>query len=138
MVHTGLHYFICLSVCLVYCVSVIFGGFADCVSRRGRFQQTRYPWKMASMGERVGRVSSHAVSRWSRSPGCCGFRGVLWVRRDFVFIFRFVFFERTRPAASMRPHCLINLSTSRGATHRVPATNRYSPILEVGLGLTTG
>ena len=58
----------------------------------------------------------HAVSSWSRSPGCCGFRGVFWVRRFFsCFFFRFFFvfpFERTRPAASMWPPCLIYLSTS--------------------------
>ena len=29
-----------------------------------------------------------------------------------VFAFRFIFFKRTRPAASMRPPCLIYLSTS--------------------------
>ena len=31
-----------------------------------------------------------------------------------VFFFRFFFFERTRPAASMRPPCLIYRSTSTG------------------------
>ena len=37
------------------------------------------------------------------------------VRRDFfVFLSRFFSFERTRPAASMRPPCLIYLSTSTG------------------------
>ena len=42
--------------------------------------------------------------------------GVCWVRRDFVSFFcRFLFFERTRPAASMRPPCLIYLSTSNGS-----------------------
>ena len=64
----------------------------------------------------MGRVLSRAVSRWSRSPGCCGFRGVFWMRRDFSCLVRvcFVFFfERTRPAASMRPSCLIYLSTSK-------------------------
>ena len=30
----------------------------------------------------------------------------------FVFLFFLFFFERTRPAASMRPPCLIYLSTS--------------------------
>ena len=45
-----------------------------CVYKRGRFPQTRDIWrKSASMGYRVGRVSLHAVSRWSRSPGCCGY-----------------------------------------------------------------
>ena len=33
----------------------------------------------------------------------------VWVRRDFVGGVRFFFFERTRPAASMRPPCLIHL-----------------------------
>ena len=33
----------------------------------------------------------------------------------FVFFFRFFFFERARPAASMRPPCLIYLSTSNEA-----------------------
>ena len=47
------------------------------------------------------RVSPLAVSRWSRSLGCCGFRCVFWVRQDLVFFFPlFFFFERTRPAAS--------------------------------------
>ena len=58
-----------------------------------------------------GSVSSHVVSKWSWSPGCCGFRGVFWVRRDFVFCFLFLF-EHTRPAARMRLPCLIYLSTS--------------------------
>ena len=62
------------------------------------------------MGKRVGGVSSRAVSRWSRSLGCCRFCGVFWVRRDFGG----EFFERTRPAASMRPPCLIYISTSTG------------------------
>ena len=62
------------------------------------------------------RVSSHAVSRWSRSPGCCVFRGVFWVGQNFfVFFFLdFFFLEPTRPAASMRPSCLTYLSTSTG------------------------
>ena len=66
-----------------------------------------------------GRVWANAWDVFRRTPprggrgrrSCCGFRGVFWVRRDFVF-FRFFFFERTRPAASMRPPCLIYLSTS--------------------------
>ena len=72
------------------------------------------------MGYRVGRVSSRAVSSWSRSPGCCGFRGVFWVGRFFFP------FERTRPAASMRPPCLVYLSTNtviaRAVRGRFPRT----------------
>ena len=66
------------------------------------------------MGERVGRVSSHAVSRWSRSPGGCGVRGVFSVGHFFrvLFFSIFFFFEPIRPAASMRPSCLIYLSAS--------------------------
>ena len=37
---------------------------------------------------------------------------MFWVQRDFVLWF--VFFERTRPAARMRPTCLIYLSTTTG------------------------
>ena len=64
----------------------------------------------------MGRVSSHTFSTWSLSPGCCGFRGVFWVRRGIfrVFFLSFFSFEPTRPAAGMRPPCFIYLSTSRG------------------------
>ena len=50
---------------------------------------------------RVGRVSSHAVSRWSRSPGCCGFRGVFRVRQDFVFSIALHFQIRRAKAVSV-------------------------------------
>ena len=51
----------------------------------------------------------------ARSPGCCGFRCVFDAAGFFcVFFFRIFFFERTRPAASMRAPCLICLSTSTG------------------------
>ena len=64
---------------------------------------------------RVGRVSLHAVSRWSRSPGCCGHISwcVFLVSGGIsFFFFRFFFFERTRPTASTRQPCLMYLSTS--------------------------
>ena len=111
---TGCHYSISLSVsvCVTYAV------FTDCGSCTRPISQTREQWKRASVGERVGRVSSHSVSRWSRSPGCCGFRGVFWVRRDFVFFFSIFFLERTWPAASMRPACLVYLSTSVSVVER--------------------
>ena len=50
---------------------------------RGRFSQTRHLWKRASKVKRVGRVSPCAVTSWSRSPGCCGFRGACSVGRIF-------------------------------------------------------
>ena len=65
----------------------------------------------------MGRVSSQAVSSWTRSSGCCAFRGVFRAGRIFpcfsLFLF-FFFFERARPAAIMRPPCLIYLSISTG------------------------
>ena len=74
-----------------------------CVYKRGRFPQTRDLWrKSASMGYRVGRVSLHAVSRWSRSPGCCGY--ISWcaflVSGGISSFFCFLYFERTRSTAS--------------------------------------
>ena len=39
---------------------------------------------------------------------------MFWVGRIFCVCFRFLYFERTRPAASMRLSCLIHLSTSTG------------------------
>ena len=53
----------------------------------------------------------HAVSNWTTSPGCCGFRGVFSVGRIIHrFFFRyFLFFERTRPTASTRQPCLMYL-----------------------------
>ena len=43
---------------------------------------------------------------------------MFWVRRDFVFFFLIFFLERTWPAASMRPACLIYLSTSVSVVER--------------------
>ena len=81
------------------------------------------------MGYRVGRVSLHAVSRWSRSPGCCGY--VSWcfllVSGGISFFFRFLYFERTRPIASTRQPCLMYLSTSMdyGSCTSPITQNRY-------------
>ena len=75
----------------------------------GAYEQRGLP------GSRAGCTGlTNKVSRWSRSPGCCGFRGVFWVGRIFssFFFFDLFFFNRTRRAASMRPPCLIYLSTS--------------------------
>ena len=73
----------------------------------------------------------HVLTRWTcfiacrldctRSPGCCGFCGVFRLGRifpRFFFRFFFYFFERTLPAASMRPPCLVCLSTSNEARLR--------------------
>ena len=60
-------------------------------------------------------VFRRAVSRWSRSPSCCGFV-VCFGWGGFSYFLQYFFFETTRPAASMRPPCLIHLSTSSYAT----------------------
>ena len=62
-------------------------------------------------------------SRGGRGRQLLWIRGVFWVRRDFfviIIIFVFFLFERTRPAASMRPPCLIYLSTSNKARAKKP------------------
>ena len=68
-VRTGCHYLISLYVSVSVCVAFVLLLIARAV--RSRFPQTRHLWKWASVGDRVGCVSSHAVSKWSRSPGCC-------------------------------------------------------------------
>ena len=49
------------------------------------------------------------------------FCGVFWVRRDYLFLlfFRFFYFERTRPTASMKTPCLIYLSASNDPRGRM-------------------
>ena len=89
-VRTGCHYLISLSVCT--CVTLNSSFLLIATAVRGRFPQTRYLWKRTSMGERVGRVFSHVVSRWSRSPGCCGFRCVFRVGCFFSSSFSDFFF----------------------------------------------
>ena len=60
-----------------------------------------------------------SVARRLEVVAVCGLRNVFWVRLNFVFSFcRIFFFERARPAASMRPPCLIYLSSSNDARPR--------------------
>ena len=89
--------------------------FTDCESCTRPISTNPGSMEAGEYGLRRGTCFVAHVSRWSRSPGCCGFCGAFWMRQDFfVFFFPifFSFFERTRPAASMRPPCLIYLSTS--------------------------
>ena len=90
--------------------------FTDCESCTRPISTNPGSMEAGEYGLTRGTCSWHAISRWSRSPGCCGFRGVFWMRRGFfVFFFFFFFFERTLPAVSMRSPCLIYLSTSNEA-----------------------
>ena len=116
-------------MCVTFVVST------ECESCTRSIPQTRRLRKRASVGERVGRVSSDVVSSWTRSPSCCGFRGVFRVGRNFFpcFFLRF-FFLRTHTAASMRPPCLIYLSTSNEARPRERSDRgRFLPLSEKSL-----
>ena len=122
-VRTGSHYLVCRCVC-------------TCDIRRFYWLRELYQADFHKLGiYGSGRVwasawdvfSSRAVSSWSRSPGCCGFRVCFgWGRFVHVFFFSIFFslFERTRPAASMRPPCLIYLST---------INSTYIPGMSLGL-----
>ena len=121
-VRTGCHYLVSLSVCLCAC---------QCMCNVRRFYRLRELYEADFHKPGIygsGRVranswdvSSRAVSRWSRSPGCCGFRGVFWVGRIFfVFFFVELFFSSNAHdllQVRMRPPCLIYLSTS-GSSRR--------------------
>ena len=69
--------------------------------------------------------------------------GLLWISwcvlggADFSvnFFFRFFFFERTRPAASMRPPCLIYLSTSSGHSRTAVPLYKLTDRLRRRLGM---
>ena len=100
----------CVQVCLTFVV------FTDCESCTRPISINPESMQVGEYGLTRGKCSSHAVSSCTRWSGCCGFRGVFWVGRIFSFFFFsiFFFFERTRPAESMRPPCLIYLSTVSG------------------------
>ena len=75
------------------------------------------------MGKPVGRVSSRAVWRWSRTPGCCGFRGVFWVGRDFFVFSISLHFQSRRPRA-------VNVDSVKGLRQptNLPTENSRPPI----------
>ena len=110
---------LCLSA--VYCVSVTFVVFTDCESctrpistnpgsvKAGEYGLTRVTCFIARHLEVVA-VAGLLWFSWF-VLGAAGFR-----RRGFRFYC--CFFERTRPAASMRSPCLIYLSTSNEASDR--------------------
>ena len=101
-------------MCLSVCVCATFVVFTDCEScTRSIFHK---PGIYGSV-----RVWANASDVFRRTPSR-GVRGrraavdfvVCFGRGEFfrVFFFDFFFFERTRPAANMRPPCFIYLSTS--------------------------
>ena len=109
-----------LSVCVSVSVCVTFVVFTDCESctmpiftnpgsaESGEYSLTRGTCLV------VRRLEVVAVA------GLLWISWCVWVRREiFLFVFSvFFFFERTRPAASTRTPCLIDLSTSNEARPR--------------------
>ena len=108
-------------MCVSVSVCVTFIVFTDCESCTRPISTNPASMEAGEYGRTRGTWFSRAVSRWSRSPGCCGFRGVFGWGAFFLvfFFFRYFFFsERTRPAASTRPPCLIYLSNSKGCDNK--------------------
>ena len=121
-VRTGCHYLISLSVCLCMRVCVTFVVFSDCESCKRPISTNLGSMEAGTYG--LTRETCFVLSRLEVVAAA----GLLWHswcvlgRADFFlcfFFFRFVFFfERTRPAARMRPPCWIHLSTSNEAMQK--------------------
>ena len=117
-VRTGCHHLISLSVsvrpsvCLSVSVRITFVVFTDCRSCTRPISTN--PGSMEAGESGLTRGACFVASRLE----VVAVAGLLWISwcvlggADFlVFSFRFLFFERTRPAARMRPPCLVYLST---------------------------
>ena len=123
-------------------VCLTFVDFTDVGAVRGRFPQTRDLWKRSSMdynGWGVFRCTSSRVGRgrWAAVDFvvCFGRGGI----SCFFLVFFSSNFERTRPVASMRPPCLIYLSTSTDCESRTRPISTNPGSMEAGkYGLTRG
>ena len=113
-VRTGCHYLINLSVCPLVCLCLTFVVFTDCESCTKPISTTS---GSLDAGEYGLTRRTCFVPRPSR--GGRGLRAAVDIVVCFgwgvffcvIFLFDYFFvFERTRPAASMRPPCLIYLS----------------------------
>ena len=107
---------ICLSACLFclsVCLCVTFVVFTDCESYT----------RPISINPGSMEAGEYGLTRGTcfvaRRLVVVAVAGLLWISRCvsgaaglFVFFRMFFFFERTRPAATMRPPCLIYVSTS--------------------------
>ena len=104
-------YLVCVRVCVTFVV------FTDCESCTRPISTNPVSMEAGEYWLTHGTWFSLAVSRWSRSPGCCGFRGMFWMGRIFFLFFFPSFFPRTHTACCRyeAASCLIYLSTSTGA-----------------------
>ena len=124
-VRTGCHYLISLCVCVQF---VVFTDSESCTRpistnpgsmEAGEYGLTRGTCFVARRLELVA-VGGLLWISWCVLGAAVFFR---------VRFFRFFFFERTRPAATMRPPCLIYLSTSNEARLRERSDRgRFLPI----------
>ena len=96
-VSTGCHYLVSLSVRLSVCVCVTFVVIIDCESYTRPISTNPGSMEAGEYGRRA--AVDFVVCFWVGRFLSCSF-------------FNFFFFERTRPAASMRPPCLIQLYNS--------------------------
>ena len=93
-VRTGCHHLISL-VCLCACATFVV--FTDCESCTRPISTN--PGSMEAGEYGLTRGTCFVASHLEVSPGCCGFRGVFWVRRFFSYVFFFSFiFVRKRTA----------------------------------------
>ena len=105
-----------LFVCLCVYVCVTFVVFTDCESCPRPIYTN--PGSMEAGEYELTRGTCFLACRLELDARCCGFRGVLCVGRIFFLFFCSFSFERTRPAASTRPPCLMYPSTSNEARPR--------------------
>ena len=133
-VRTGCHYLISLSVCLSVSVSVCVTlvVLTDCKSCTRPISKN--PGSMEAGEYGLTCVTCFLACRLELDAVA----GLLWIwwwvlgGAEFISVFffpDFFFFERIRPAASMRPPCLISLSTSNEARPRERSNRgRFLPI----------
>ena len=107
---TGCHYLISVSVCV--CVTLVV--FTDCESSTRPISTNPGSMEAGEYGLTRGTCFFRAPCRGGRGRRagmdfgvCFGWGGFLRI----ILFQIFFFFERTRPAASMRPPCFIYLST---------------------------
>ena len=130
---TGCQYLISLSVCpsVCLCVCATFVVFTDRESCTKPISTN--PGSRAA-GEHGLTLGTCFTARHLKLVAVAGLLWVSWCVLGaagfrVVVVFQFFFFERTRPAASMRPSCLISLSTSNEKMPRERSNrSRFLPL----------
>ena len=106
-----------------FCLCVTFVVFTDCGSCKKLLSTNTGSMETGEYGLMRGTFFVARRLELVTVAGLLCISCVFWVRRTFsCFFFRSVFFERTRPAASMRPPWRKHLSTSNEASRGSEAT----------------